>query len=590
MSTISTDFQADEFLLDHYVGKTPLVRLQRLASHTQATVLAKLEGNNPAGSVKDRPAYNMIMQAEKRGQIQPGDTLIEATSGNTGIALAMVAAMRGYQIKLIMPNNMSQERKDAMRAYGAELIEVTKEQGMEGARDLALQMQEEGKGHVLNQFGNPDNVEAHYLTTGPELWQQTGGKITHFVSSMGTTGTIMGVSKYLKEMNPDIQIIGLQPSDGSSIAGIRRWPEEYLPTIFDRSRIDQIIDIPQIEAERTMRKLAQKEGISAGTSSGGAVWASIKIAEENPVLSLRALFVTVVTVIYRRVFSLWLILNKTKNRVLDMRLPVLTFDIETMTDLRSGAHLYGLDLPEADLEAALTKLRRQESGMDFQRLALHEIVCISGLWLDDQGQMKLFSFSREQYSEAEILSKFLSIFDKRLPTLVSWNGAQFDLPVIMLRAMYHGLTAPALFDQGEIDTQKRYNNYQNRYHQRHIDLMDVMAMFNGRHFQKLDDVAHLLGYPGKRGDGAYHVPEYVRAQEWLKLTSYCEGDVLNTWLVYLRWLLLKGQLLAQDHRHFIHQTIQFLQAQPQHQDFLSVWRETSQQTAFTAADFSPSHL
>lgn len=229
-----------------------------------------------------------------------------------------------------------------------------------------------------------------------------------------------------------------------------------------------------------------------------------------------------------------------------MRLPVLTFDIETMTDLRSGAHLYGLDLPEADLEAALTKLRRQESGMDFQRLALHEIVCISGLWLDDQGQMKLFSFSREQYSEAEILSKFLSIFDKRLPTLVSWNGAQFDLPVIMLRAMYHGLTAPALFDQGEIDTQKRYNNYQNRYHQRHIDLMDVMAMFNGRHFQKLDDVAHLLGYPGKRGDGAYHVPEYVRAQEWLKLTSYCEGDVLNTWLVYLRWLLLKGQLLAQD--------------------------------------------
>ena len=261
MSNTTPDFQADEFLLDHYVGKTPLVRLQRLASHTQATVLAKLEGNNPAGSVKDRPAYNMIMQAEKRGQIKPGDTLIEATSGNTGIALAMVAAMR---------------------AYGAELIEVTKEQGMEGARDLALQMQAEGKGLVLNQFGNPDNVEAHYLTTGPEIWQQTGGKITHFVSSMGTTGTIMGVSKYLKEMNPDIQIVGLQPSDGSSIAGIRRWPEEYLPTIFDRSRVDRIIDIPQIEAERTMRKLAQKEGISAGTSSGGAVWASLKLAEENP--------------------------------------------------------------------------------------------------------------------------------------------------------------------------------------------------------------------------------------------------------------------------------------------------------------------
>lgn len=282
MTNTQTDFLAEEFLLDYYVGKSPLVRLQRLASHTQATVLAKLEGNNPAGSVKDRPAYNMIIQAEKRGQIKPGDTLIEATSGNTGIALAMVAAMRGYKMKLIMPNNMSQERKDAMSAYGAELIEVTQKQGMEGARDLAMQMQAEGKGLVLNQFGNPDNVEAHYLTTGPEIWKQTGGKITHFVSSMGTTGTIMGVSKYLKEQNPDIQIVGLQPSDGSSIAGIRRWPDEYLPTIFDRSRVDRIIDIPQIEAERTMRKLARHEGISAGTSSGGAVWASIKIAEENP--------------------------------------------------------------------------------------------------------------------------------------------------------------------------------------------------------------------------------------------------------------------------------------------------------------------
>ncbi|MDG9991878.1 cysteine synthase CysM [Acinetobacter ursingii] len=282
MSNTEPNFFADEFLLDHYVGKTPLVRLQRLAKNSRTTVLAKLEGNNPAGSVKDRPAYNMIMQAEKRGQIKPGDTLIEATSGNTGIALAMVAAMRCYKMKLIMPNNMSQERKDAMLAYGAELIEVTQQQGMEGARDLALQMQAEGQGLVLNQFGNPDNVEAHYLTTGPEIWEQTGGKITHFVSSMGTTGTIMGVSKYLKEQNPEIQIVGLQPSEGSSIAGIRRWPKEYLPTIFDASRVDRIIDIPQIEAEKTMRRLAREEGISAGTSSGGAVWASLKIAEEQP--------------------------------------------------------------------------------------------------------------------------------------------------------------------------------------------------------------------------------------------------------------------------------------------------------------------
>ena len=229
--------------------------------------------------MKDRPAYNMIMQAEKRGQIKPGDTLIEATSGNTGIALAMVAAMRGYKMKLIMPASSSQERKDAMRAYGAELIES---ESMEHARDLALQMEKDGIGLVLNQFGNPDNLEAHYLTTGPEIWEQTGGKITHFVSSMGTTGTIMGISKYLKEQNPNVQIVGLQPSEGSNIPGIRRWPKEYLPTIFDASRVDEIMDIPQIEAEKTARQLARQEGISAGVSSGGAVWASLRIAEQHP--------------------------------------------------------------------------------------------------------------------------------------------------------------------------------------------------------------------------------------------------------------------------------------------------------------------
>ena len=271
-----------------------------------------------------------------------------------------------------------------------------------------------------------------------------------------------------------------------------------------------------------------------------------------------------------------------------MRLPVLVFDIETLTDLKSGAHLYGLDLPEQDLESALTKLRRQESGSEFQRLPLHEIVCISGLWIDEKGTMKLFSFSREQWSEAEILTKFLSIFDKRHPTLVSWNGSQFDLPVILFRAMYHGLSAAALFDQGEIDTQKRYNNYQNRYHQRHVDLMDVMAMFHGRHFLKLDDAAHLLGFPGKRGDGGYHVPEYIRQQQWQALTSYCEGDVLNTWLIYLRWLLLKGQLLLADHQHLVQSTIQYLQASPQHAEFLSVWCEMSQHTEFTQFDFPSS--
>ncbi|ORP14983.1 cysteine synthase B [Vibrio cholerae] len=267
--------------LEDYVGQTPLVRLQRLNTGS-ATVLVKLEGNNPAGSVKDRPALNMIVQAEARGTLQPGDTIIEATSGNTGIALAMAAAIKGYKMILIMPDNATQERKDSMRAYGAELILVSKEQGMEGARDSALQMQQEGKGKVLDQFNNLDNPDAHYRSTGPEIWQQSQGKITHFVSSMGTTGTIMGVSRYLKQQNPQIQIIGLQPSEGSAIPGIRRWPQAYLPGIFDAARVDQVLDVTQTDAEQTARALAREEGICAGVSSGGAVFAALQIAQQNP--------------------------------------------------------------------------------------------------------------------------------------------------------------------------------------------------------------------------------------------------------------------------------------------------------------------
>ena len=266
------------------VGQTPLVRLQRLPEQEQiingAQLLAKLEGNNPAGSVKDRPAFNMIYQAELRGDIKPGDTLIEATSGNTGIALAMVAAMRGYPITLLMPTNSTQERKDAMIAYGATLIEV--DEGMEAARDLALQMQADGLGVVLDQFNNPDNKQAHYLTTGPELWQQTNGKITHFISSMGTTGTITGVSQYLKEQNPAIKIIGLQPDEAASIAGIRRWPTEYMPGIYDADLVDEVMDVDQHTAEVYMRKLAKTEGIFAGVSSGAAAWAAVQIAKANP--------------------------------------------------------------------------------------------------------------------------------------------------------------------------------------------------------------------------------------------------------------------------------------------------------------------
>lgn len=266
--------------LADYIGHTPLVRLQRLAGETTNTLLVKLEGNNPAGSVKDRAALNMIIQAEQRGDIQPGDTLIEATSGNTGIALAMVAAIKGYRMVLIMPEHMSEERRAAMKAYGAELILVTKEQSMEGARDLALQMQDEGKGKVLDQFNNADNPNAHYISTGPEIWQQTDGKVTHFVSAMGTTGTIMGVSHFLKEKNPAIQIVGVQPEEGASIPGIRRWPEAYLPGIFEASRVDSTLDISQQAAEQTTRDLAAKEGIFCGISSGGAVAAAMQLSQE----------------------------------------------------------------------------------------------------------------------------------------------------------------------------------------------------------------------------------------------------------------------------------------------------------------------
>ncbi|WP_426152797.1 cysteine synthase CysM [Pseudomonas sp. DC3000-4b1] len=262
------------------VGNTPLVRLQRLGGATSNTLLLKLEGNNPAGSVKDRPALSMISRAELRGQIQPGDTLIEATSGNTGIALAMAAAIKGYRMILIMPDNSTAERKAAMTAYGAELILVSREEGMEGARDLAQRMQAKGQGKVLDQFANGDNPEAHYQTTGPEIWQQTGGSITHFISSMGTTGTIMGTSRYLKEQNPAVQIVGLQPMEGAAIPGIRRWPEAYLPKIYQAERVDRIVDMAQAEAESVTRRLAREEGIFCGVSSGGAVAGMLRISQE----------------------------------------------------------------------------------------------------------------------------------------------------------------------------------------------------------------------------------------------------------------------------------------------------------------------
>jgi S-sulfo-L-cysteine synthase (O-acetyl-L-serine-dependent) len=272
--------QAEFKTLEDFVGGTPLVRLKRIAAGRDNVILAKLEGNNPAGSVKDRPAFSMIAHAEQRGDIRPGDSLIEPTSGNTGIALAMVAAMRGYRMILVMPEHLSEERRQTMAAFGAQIVLTPKDGGMEMARDVAQQMQARGEGRILDQFANPDNPLAHYAGTGPEIWRETRGKITHFVSSMGTTGTIMGCSRFFKEKNPAVAIVGCQPTAGSQIAGIRKWPEAYLPRIYDPKRVDRIIEVSQADAEDTMRRLAREEGIFAGVSSGGALWAALEVAKD----------------------------------------------------------------------------------------------------------------------------------------------------------------------------------------------------------------------------------------------------------------------------------------------------------------------
>jgi cysteine synthase B len=266
--------------LDAFVGNTPLVRLQRIPGKTNNVLLAKLEGNNPAGSVKDRPALSMVMGAERRGEIKPGDTLIEATSGNTGIALAMVAAMRGYRMILVMPEHLSVERRQTMAAFGAQFVLTPEKGGMELARDTAERMRDAGEGVILDQFANPDNPLAHYTGTGPEIWRDTEGKITHFVATMGTTGTIMGCSRFLKEKNPAIQVIGVQPASGASVPGIRKWPEEYLPKIFERKRVDRVIEVTQQESEEMTRRLAREEGIFAGISSGGGLAAAMKVSAE----------------------------------------------------------------------------------------------------------------------------------------------------------------------------------------------------------------------------------------------------------------------------------------------------------------------
>jgi cysteine synthase B len=280
MTQRQTKQEVDIPALEQFVGGTPLVRFQRMPGDTTNVILGKLEGNNPAGSVKDRPALSMILRAEERGEIRPGDTLIEPTSGNTGIALAMVAAMRGYKMVLVMPEHLSLERRQTMAAFGASFVLTPKDGGMEMARDIAEQMQARGEGRILDQFANPDNPRAHYEGTGPEIWHDTRGRITHFVSSMGTTGTIMGCSRFFKEKNPAIQIVGCQPSPGSQIAGIRKWPEAYLPKIYDPKQVDRIVEVSQQDAEETTRRMASEEGVFAGVSAGGAMWAALQLSAE----------------------------------------------------------------------------------------------------------------------------------------------------------------------------------------------------------------------------------------------------------------------------------------------------------------------
>ena len=333
--------------LESTIGNTPLVRLQRMPGDTTNVILGKLEGNNPAGSVKDRPALSMIVEAEKRGDIKPGDTLIEATSGNTGIALAMVAAMKGYRMILMMPDNLSLERRQSMTAFGAELILVTKTQGMEGARDLADRMRAEGKGVILDQFANPDNPLAHYRATGPELWNDTHGRITHFVSAMGTTGTIMGVSKYLKEKNPAVTIVGAQPAEGASIPGIRKWPVAYLPKIYDARRVDRVESVTQQEAEEHMRRLAREEGIFGGVSSGGACAVALRIAQE--VRTRRSCSSSAIAAI------------ATCRRACSGMTPILVFDIETIPDV-AGIRRICSELPAQLDDARCSSGSRKSAG------------------------------------------------------------------------------------------------------------------------------------------------------------------------------------------------------------------------------------
>jgi len=421
---------------------------------------------------------------------------------------------------LIMPDNMSEERRASMRAFGAQIISVSQaDGGMELARDMALQMQSQGKGVVLDQFSNPDNWNAHYESTGPELWRDTNGEITHFVSSMGTTGTIMGVSRYLKEQNPDIEIIGVQPEGESQIPGIRRWPIEYLPKIFDAKRVDRTLDVSQEVAEETMRKLATQEGIFAGVSSGGAMAIALQVAAEQEAKGQKAV-----------------IMN------------VLAFDIETIPDTDGGRKIYELEgLDDSDVATAMFNKRREKVGNEFIATHLQKIVAISAVYRNVQkDQFSVWTLGEESSTEKEIVQNFFDGVDKHTPTLVTWNGSGFDLPVLHYRGLINAVQAPRYWDQGEDDSNFKWNNYISRFHARHTDLMDVIAGYNNRAFAPLDEMAVLLGFPGKMGMSGSKVWDQYKAGEIKAIRDYCETDALNTYLVYLHWQYVKGNLTDLD--------------------------------------------
>ena len=531
------------------VGNTPLVRLQRLPGTTSNVVLGKMEGNNPAGSVKDRPALSMIVEAERRGEIRPGDTLIEPTSGNTGIALAMVAAMRGFRMVLIMPDNLSIERRQAMTAYGAELILTPKAGGMEGARDLAEQMVRAGRGRMLDQFANPDNPLSHYRGTGPEIWRQTEGRITHFVSAMGTTGTIMGVSRFLKEQRSDIVVVGAQPAEGASIPGIRKWPEAYLPRIYDASRVDRVESVTQVEAETMTRRLATEEGIFCGMSAGGACAVALRIAQEVE----HATIVFIVCDRGDRYLSTGVFQDDCSRGNGPARrrrmATLLVFDIETVPDVAGirRTHDVPADLADADVLAWFANMRRAATGSDFAPIHLHKVVAI-GCALRDGARFKIASVGELGDDEPELIRRFFEIIDR------------FDAPArhVERQRLRPAGAAPPCADprrHGRALLGLGRRRPRVPLQQLPVALPHAPHRPDGRArrssspapMRGLDAMSRLCGFPGKLGMDGSEVAGAVAAGRLAEVRDYCETDVLNTYLLYQRFRLMRGEIDAGDY-------------------------------------------